>query len=320
MADVAPASPLRVTIRHSRPPHHPPPRLRLCRGNEEASPTGVTRTTHTAAARRRWRRRRPSSDARQVVCRVGVEDGVNACASVFAHVDAGAVNGRVEVTRSDELFKRDGVQFCVVADNDEINLDELNDLFAKVNFPRRPHDKLTTAIRNSYSVLCATAANKSRWAKKGQVRVMACQQLRITTRDFARSPCAIQLRHSTHSCAMQAFCVCARQHSVRGLGWGWGRPHNESMWLTSVFPRMQRRLSVLLVRRRTERSTPPYGMWPLIRRGRKLVSGEVLLSARCSCFRRMKSKASPSLENRRSSACTKSWASSANWTASKVWP
>ena len=50
-----------------------------------------------------------------------------------------------------------------------INLDDLNNLFQKVKFPRRPHDKLITALSNSHTVITARAARKSRWAKKGQV-------------------------------------------------------------------------------------------------------------------------------------------------------
>ena len=84
-------------------------------------------------------------------------------------VGAGAPVGCAEVTRGDESFRKEGVLFQLIGEDDPIDLDELNELFGKVAFPRRPHGKLMTAIRNSHTVLVATAANKSRWAKKGQI-------------------------------------------------------------------------------------------------------------------------------------------------------
>ena len=114
----------------------------------------------------------------------------------------------VSLSRSDEQFLKDSIEFTygkvlpeyeshaiapgdgvvenvIYEDSDEvchgqwtpsnlssqasIDLDDLNNLFSKVKFPRRPHDKLVTALTNSHTVITARAARRSRWAKKGQV-------------------------------------------------------------------------------------------------------------------------------------------------------
>eukprot|EP00240_Pyramimonas_obovata_P012264 CAMPEP_0118928982 /NCGR_PEP_ID=MMETSP1169-20130426/6112_1 /TAXON_ID=36882 /ORGANISM="Pyramimonas obovata, Strain CCMP722" /LENGTH=128 /DNA_ID=CAMNT_0006871095 /DNA_START=353 /DNA_END=739 /DNA_ORIENTATION=+ len=48
-------------------------------------------------------------------------------------------------------------------------MEELNDLFALVGFPRRDENKLALALRNTHTIFWIRAMRKSRWAKAGQL-------------------------------------------------------------------------------------------------------------------------------------------------------
>jgi len=75
------------------------------------------------------------------------------------------------ITRSDEAFASDGVEF--VYSGDEIDLMELNDLFEKVGFPRRDPDRLRLALTHTHRVLWVRCTRGSRWARLGQLLAFA---------------------------------------------------------------------------------------------------------------------------------------------------
>lgn len=72
-----------------------------------------------------------------------------------------------QITKSDEAFQEEGIEF--VWGIEGIVLDELNDLFQKVGFPRRDLAKLGLALANTYSTIWVRASRKSRLAKEGQL-------------------------------------------------------------------------------------------------------------------------------------------------------
>ncbi|GAB4813780.1 hypothetical protein N2152v2_000826 [Parachlorella kessleri] len=70
------------------------------------------------------------------------------------------------ISKSDETFLADGLEFVW---GNEVNLNELNDLFHRVGFPQRDPLKLQMALHNTYSTIWVRAARKSRLAKQGQL-------------------------------------------------------------------------------------------------------------------------------------------------------
>ncbi|GMH39676.1 hypothetical protein BSKO_07574 [Bryopsis sp. KO-2023] len=71
------------------------------------------------------------------------------------------------LSKTDQGFTEDGVEF--VEGHQEINVDELNDLFEKVGFPRRDPAKLCTAMENTHCVFWIRSTKTTRWAKAGQL-------------------------------------------------------------------------------------------------------------------------------------------------------
>ncbi|CAG9464695.1 unnamed protein product [Pedinophyceae sp. YPF-701] len=72
----------------------------------------------------------------------------------------------VEITRSDASFLEDGVEFCY--EDKGLCLDDLNNLFEAVGFPRREILRLQTAMHHTHRVVWARSVKKSRFAHKGQ--------------------------------------------------------------------------------------------------------------------------------------------------------
>lgn len=77
------------------------------------------------------------------------------------------------ITKSDEDFAEEGLEF--VWGLNGIVLDELNDLFQRVGFPRRDLSRLGIALENTYAMIWVRAARKSRLAKEGQLLGFARQ-------------------------------------------------------------------------------------------------------------------------------------------------
>lgn len=94
------------------------------------------------------------------------------------------------ITKSDQSFLEDGVSF--VWGTQELGIDELNDLFLKVNFPRRDPVKLAKALENTHRSIWIKAARKSRLAKEGQLlgfaRATSDGALSATIWDVAVAP------------------------------------------------------------------------------------------------------------------------------------
>ena len=75
------------------------------------------------------------------------------------------------LTKTDAAFEAGGVSFAY--DAASVSLDDLNDLFARVGFPRRDPARLAVALAGTRSVVSATALRGSRWAKAGQLLAFA---------------------------------------------------------------------------------------------------------------------------------------------------
>lgn len=72
------------------------------------------------------------------------------------------------ISKSDEDFLDQlGIEF--VWTTDELGVDELNNLFSQVGFPRRDPTRLAAALQNTHRSLWVRAARKSRLAKEGQL-------------------------------------------------------------------------------------------------------------------------------------------------------
>lgn len=72
------------------------------------------------------------------------------------------------ISKSDaEFLDEMGIEF--VWTTEELGIDELNNLFSQVGFPRRDPTRLAAALRNTHRSLWVRAARKSRLAKEGQL-------------------------------------------------------------------------------------------------------------------------------------------------------
>ena len=95
-----------------------------------------------------------------------------------------------QISKTDAQFADDGVEFVWGIEN--LNYDELNDLFQKVGFPRRDPAKLAMALGNTYSCIWIKASRKSRMAKEGQMlgfaRATSDGALSATIWDVAVNP------------------------------------------------------------------------------------------------------------------------------------
>eukprot|EP00887_Chlorella_sp_A99_P001673 scaffold8.g1673.t1 len=91
---------------------------------------------------------------------------------------------------SDADFAARGLEF--VWGGGEVDMEELNDLFVRVNFPRRDPGKLAIALSNTYRTVWIRAAKKSRMAKQGQLlgfaRATSDGALSATIWDVAVNP------------------------------------------------------------------------------------------------------------------------------------
>lgn len=74
---------------------------------------------------------------------------------------------RLPVTRSATTFVDNNVEY--LSSIDGIDLQELNDLFNKVGFPKRDLLDLQTALDNTHLVHWVRATKSSRWARDGQL-------------------------------------------------------------------------------------------------------------------------------------------------------
>lgn len=94
------------------------------------------------------------------------------------------------ITRADEDFEKDGIQF--VWGTKDLCIDELNDLFQRVGFPRRDPGRLAAALVNTHRLIWVRAARKSRMAKEGQLlgfaRATSDRSLSATIWDVAVTP------------------------------------------------------------------------------------------------------------------------------------
>ena len=95
------------------------------------------------------------------------------------------------ISKSDTDFLEDnGVEF--VWGTAELGIDELNDLFEKVGFPRRDPGRLASALANTHRSIWVRAVRKSRLAKEGQLigfgRATSDGALSATIWDVAVSP------------------------------------------------------------------------------------------------------------------------------------
>lgn len=94
------------------------------------------------------------------------------------------------ITKPDEEFEREGIQF--VWGTADICIDELNDLFQRVGFPRRDPGRLAVALVNTHRSIWIRAARKSRMAKEGQLlgfaRATSDGALSATIWDVAVTP------------------------------------------------------------------------------------------------------------------------------------
>lgn len=94
------------------------------------------------------------------------------------------------ITKSDDSFLNDGLEF--VWGTQGLVIDELNDLFQRVGFPRRDPGKLALALGNTHTTIWVRAARKSRLAKEGQLlgfaRATSDGSLSATIWDVAVAP------------------------------------------------------------------------------------------------------------------------------------
>jgi len=81
---------------------------------------------------------------------------------------AGALPPPPELSKSDEDFAQElGVQF--VEGCEELSIDELNDLFELVGFPRRAPERLSLALQHTHRVLFIRCIRRSRQGRVGKL-------------------------------------------------------------------------------------------------------------------------------------------------------
>ena len=94
------------------------------------------------------------------------------------------------ISKSDEEFLEEGLEF--VWGTGDLGIDELNNLFEKVGFPRRDPGRLALALANTHTSLWARSTRKTRLAKEGQLigfaRATSDGALSATIWDVAVTP------------------------------------------------------------------------------------------------------------------------------------
>lgn len=95
-----------------------------------------------------------------------------------------------DITKSDDSFAVDGIEF--IWGTDTLNIEELNDLFQRVGFPRRDPERLAAALLNTHRSVWIRATRKSRMAREGQLigfaRATSDGALSATIWDVAVNP------------------------------------------------------------------------------------------------------------------------------------
>jgi len=76
----------------------------------------------------------------------------------------------VQIAGTDESFEEGlGVEFRSEYVDGALDMEELNNLFVQVGFPRREEAKLAVALQNTYAMVWIRTTRKSRSAKIGQL-------------------------------------------------------------------------------------------------------------------------------------------------------
>lgn len=97
-----------------------------------------------------------------------LRDGINQDTPRLVSSLAAALPPPPPISKSDAEFLDElGIEF--VWTTEELGIDELNNLFSQVGFPRRDPTRLEAALRNTHRSLWVRAARKSRLAKEGQL-------------------------------------------------------------------------------------------------------------------------------------------------------
>ncbi|MEO2194160.1 MAG: GNAT family N-acetyltransferase [bacterium] len=97
-----------------------------------------------------------------------LRDGINQDTPRLVSSLAAALPPPPPISKSDAEFLDElGIEF--VWTTEELGIDELNNLFSQVGFPRRDPTRLEAALRNTHRSLWVRASRKSRLAKEGQL-------------------------------------------------------------------------------------------------------------------------------------------------------
>jgi GNAT superfamily N-acetyltransferase len=97
-----------------------------------------------------------------------LRDGINQDTPRLVSSLAAALPPPPPISKSDAEFLDElGIEF--VWTTEDLGIDELNNLFSQVGFPRRDPTRLEAALRNTHRSLWVRAARKSRLAKEGQL-------------------------------------------------------------------------------------------------------------------------------------------------------
>lgn len=72
------------------------------------------------------------------------------------------------ITRDDEEWAQEGLEF-IEGRPEEIDLEQLNDIFCKVGFPCRDETRLMRALENTYKIVWVRSTKKTRVRKEGQI-------------------------------------------------------------------------------------------------------------------------------------------------------
>jgi len=125
-----------------------------------------------------WGRRTAPSSAAPETAPCGSDDGVFGS----DNVERGNAEAReLEApTKSDAHWEEQGLEIIIVdrgsAECDDSVLPtpaELNDLFERVNFPRRSEERWRTALQHTHVLVLVRATRKSRWASLGETLAFA---------------------------------------------------------------------------------------------------------------------------------------------------
>jgi aralkylamine N-acetyltransferase len=94
-------------------------------------------------------------------------DGLSPATAAFFAAHEQSSPPPPEITKSDADFAAMGVEF--VEGREGVRVEELNDLFERVGFPRRDPDRLALALEHTAALVWVRAARQSRLAKLGQL-------------------------------------------------------------------------------------------------------------------------------------------------------